>query len=280
MCVRSWLGPPELHIISAVLVLLAGCSHSTDPFVEGVPPDVVAFVRAEVSKPREIRSVYDDPSQDLLFFSVGHGEPQDCPSGCFYLGGWGLKYRGRIGWTELQGGPAGATFWDFREDDAGLYAESLWDGLRGQYVDFHFRRRMVCDLDTPPAVLLRLAERLIRDGSPQIARVLLSAAQRRDIRRIAEVIAALDPAQPGYAYERDFARSALNNWPGAPVPAGCPILLNTARGLPELTYPSAPLRDDCDAVEHERQCEAHLYGLRSLSPANFASREYRVLDAP
>jgi len=220
---RSWIAAPAGYLVPVALVLLHGCIPTTDPLVEGVPPDVVAFVRAEISKPREIRSLYDDPNQQVLFFSVGHGEPQDCPSGCFYLGGWGVRYRDRIGWIELQAGPPGATFFDFRSDDFALFSESLWDSLRGQYVDFHFRRRMACDRDTPPTILVRLAERLSSDGSPPIARALLSVAQQRDIRRVAEVIAALDLTLPGYAYVRELARNALNNWPGVQDLGGaCP----------------------------------------------------------
>ncbi|HXN76554.1 MAG TPA: hypothetical protein VN876_07955, partial [Gemmatimonadaceae bacterium] len=49
-------------------------------------------------KLRDSVGLYRDASHGLLIFSASYGEPQDCPSGCFYSGALGISYRGRAGW--------------------------------------------------------------------------------------------------------------------------------------------------------------------------------------
>ena len=196
-----------------VSIAVLGCGV-TDPVFRNVPPDIVAFVRDQVPKPREITAVVSDTASDVFVFTATYGEPQDCPSGCFYLGGVGLRHRSQIGWIILDHAPSTATFYDVRRDDSILFSETLWDALPSERIRFHFSMILACDSDTPPDVLIKLAMRLSRERLPFLARLLLDAAQQRGVKEVAEIIAQLEPGVPSFDYERELARLALENWPG------------------------------------------------------------------
>ncbi|HWL39102.1 MAG TPA: hypothetical protein VNO75_02605 [Gemmatimonadaceae bacterium] len=158
------------------------------------------------------------PSEGLVIFSAAYGEPQDCPSGCFYLAGWGLQYAGRIGWIELHRSSdvefVPGDNYDVRATDEYLFSDALWDRLRNEYLWGGVRIMLACDGDTPADALERLARRLPGEGWPFLADLLLDVAQRRDLRSVAEIIATLGPSQYDFSYSRARAQSALASWPG------------------------------------------------------------------
>lgn len=204
---------------SALAVVAGGCTSVADPVQGGgnVPPDIHAFVVAELPRPREITIEYRDDVSALLIFSASYGEPQDCPSGCFYAGGSGLSYRGQIGWIRRDGLPPTVTFYGVKSDDAALFSGQLWDRLQSHYISGPFRIMLACDGDTPAAALVRLAERLPQEGWPFFASLLLNEAQRRDVRPVAEVIARLSSSEWNFSAPRERAALVLNNWPGLPL---------------------------------------------------------------
>lgn len=82
--------------VLSLTVATTGCSDPSGP----LPDDVQAFVRAEgLPKVRTIREVF--ALDTVRMYRISYGEPQDCPSGCFYLGGTLLKVGSRIGWIGL-----------------------------------------------------------------------------------------------------------------------------------------------------------------------------------
>ena len=205
-----------LRLIS--LSLVAACAGVTDPAVRDVPPDVVQFAASRLPKLRSVQSVVSVPSEGFLIFFAAYGEPQDCPSGCFYLGGWGLQYAGQIGWIELQRSNGmervPGDYYDVRSTDEYLFSDVLWDRIETEYVTVMFRIMLACDTDTPADALGRLARRLPAEGWPLFGSLLVDVAQRRDLRAVAEIVANLGQSQYDFSYSRTKAQSALASWPG------------------------------------------------------------------
>jgi hypothetical protein len=201
-----------------LLTLVAACGRLTDPVVRGGPPDVVEFATSRLPNLRSVDAVVTIPSEGFLIFSAAYGEPQDCQAGCFYLGGWGLQYAGRIGWIELQRSTGlervPGDYYDVRVTDDYLFSDALWDRLRTENVWVMFRIMLACDGDTPANALERLADRLPAEGWPLLADLLVDVAQRRDLRAVAEIVAKLGQSQYDFSYSRAKAQSALASWPG------------------------------------------------------------------
>lgn len=213
-----------LQIVS--LSLVAACGGVTDPAIRGVPPEVADFAMSRLPKVRSVEALVSSPSEGFLIFSAAYGEAQDCPSGCFYLAGWGLQYAGRIGWIELQRSSdvqfVPGDNYDVRATDEYLFSDSLWNRLRNEYLWGNFRIMLACDGDTPAAALERLARRLSEEGWPFLATLLVDIAQRRDLRSVAEIIANLGPSEYNFSFSRAKAQSALASWPGQIGSPVCP----------------------------------------------------------
>jgi len=97
----------------------------------------------------------------------------------------------------------------------------LWDRIGQEWVGAEFRIMISCDADTPPDALERLAVRLPAEGWPFLADLLVDEAQRRDDRRIAEIVSGLGPSTYNYSYSHAHAASALANWPSPPTGGYC-----------------------------------------------------------
>ena len=209
--------PSWLHRIGTFLTvaIVAGCSSATSPTIDVVPPSVAAFILDELPKVRQINLDLNDDATGILIFSASYGEPQDCPAGCFYAKAWGLAYRGQIGWITAPGPTA--TVYDVKPDDSALFEDRLWNALSAHHIFGRFRMMLACDADTPAATLVRLAERLPKDGWPFFASLLLNEAQRRDVRPVAEVVARLSSSEWDFTAARERAASLLTNWPGVPL---------------------------------------------------------------
>lgn len=210
----SWLHRVGASVIVATV---AGCSSATNPTIDDVPPDVVAFVMGELPKPRQIMVDLRDDVNGLLIFRASYGEPQDCPAGCFYSAAWGLAYRGQIGWIGVASPTGTASLYDVKPQDSELFEDRLWDALKSNYIFGAFRMMLACDADTPAATLVRLAERLPQDGWPFFASLLLNEAQRRDVRPVAEVIARISSSEWDFTAPRERAAIVLTDWPGVPL---------------------------------------------------------------
>ena len=208
------------------LVVAVACHEVNAPLPLPVPDDVAQFL-ASLPKLRSASAVVSVPDEAFLLFSATYGEPQDCPSGCFFAQVWGIKYAGQLGWIRGTGpaepNPSAKRLYDVRSTDTYLFNESLWNRLADEWIGAEFRLMLACDLDTPSDALERLAVRLPTEGWPFLADVLVDIAQRRDVRSVAEIVATLGPSSFNYSGSRAHAKAALSNWPGQPSAGYCPL---------------------------------------------------------
>src|SRR3954468_4637980 len=207
-----------LRVLS-VAVVAAGCRQTVAPDLRSLPGDVSELV-SQLPKLRTASTVFEFPEHGFLLFTASYGEPQDCPSGCFYSTAWGIKYAGRIGW--IYGAPTMSSFYDVRTSDSFLFDETLWDRMEKEWVGAEFRIVLASDSDTPITALERLATRLPEDGWPFLADLLVDVAQRRDARHVAEIISTLGSSTYNYSYSREHAANALATWPSQPTGRYCP----------------------------------------------------------
>lgn len=206
------------------LVVAVACHEVNGPGSQAIPDDVAQFV-APLPKLRSASTVFSVPDQGFLLFTATYGDPQDCPAGCFYAQGWGIKYAGQIGWihesTANGVDPAVAKYFDVRSTDRYLFDESLWNRLAKEWIGAEFRIMISCDSDTPSEALERLAVRLPAEGWPFLADLLVDVAQQRNIRHVAEIISTLGPSSFNFAGSRAHATAALSNWPSQPTGGYC-----------------------------------------------------------
>jgi len=207
------------------LIAAVACAEANAPVSTAIPDDVAQFV-APLPKLRSVSTVFSVPDQGFLLFTASYGDAQDCPAGCFYAQSWGIKYAGQIGWVGVQranaADPLSGKYYDVRSTDQFLFDESLWNRLAKEWIEADFRIMISCDFDTPADALDRLALRLPADGWPFLADLLVDVAQRRDIRRVAEIISTLGPSSYDFSHSRAHAAAALANWPSQPAAGYCP----------------------------------------------------------
>jgi len=68
-----------------------------------VDSDIQNFVdSSNFPQVQKVNILLSNPKENLKFFQVSFGKPQDCPSGCFYSSALGLKYNGKIGWISIE----------------------------------------------------------------------------------------------------------------------------------------------------------------------------------
>lgn len=110
-------------------------STATEPNAQ---VEIEAFVEtAQLPSAQPTKIIYTVPDQDLVFFTVAYGEPQDCLAGCFYSQGYGLQYQERIGWMSFDHFDqavsdetiAALPTFDIRSSDLVLYDASVLSGL-------------------------------------------------------------------------------------------------------------------------------------------------------
>lgn len=206
------------------LVAAVGCQEANAPMPQPISDDVGKFL-STLPNLRSTSTVFSEPDQGFLLFTATYGEPQDCPSGCFYAQAWGIKYAGQIGWIyEARANgvdPSTAKYFDVRSTDGYLFDESLWNRLASEWIGAEFRIMIACDADTPPEALNRLALRLPVEGWPFLADLLVDVAQTRDARHVAEIISTLGPSTYDFSRSRAHAVAALANWPSQPSGGYC-----------------------------------------------------------
>ena len=85
--------------VLAILVL-AGCDLWGGSEIDD---DIASFVAEEhLPETQQPTIVFRDSIRKVKAFQVKFGPPCDCPSGCVYSTAYGLKFRGRIGWMDLE----------------------------------------------------------------------------------------------------------------------------------------------------------------------------------
>jgi hypothetical protein len=210
----------------AVVLLLTACDN---PLV-ALPDDVESFVRAEkVGQLRHGRRVAILPADDVHVYTVKYGEPQDCPSGCFYLRGVVLKHGGRIGWLHLDAvelvydpqrqaarpRPGVRTYFPLLAGDDALFSAGVLDALRSAdgHVYAEYLQFLLLEDGAPEHGLYRLSERLPQDGWPGLVWLFLTHPAVTCSERILQRIAELHSEQRDYSRERAAARELLDTFP-------------------------------------------------------------------
>ena len=152
------------------LAAIAACGENGSPTgpVRHVPTAPVREFVADAGLPGLQYAAQILRTPDLEFFCAVYGEPQDCPAGCAYSRGYGVRVGNRIGWMELmdQDGIYGSLaddFFDVTAADHALFERRVWDELEG--ADAVAARRALMpmlakDPDTDRDALLGIAEQL------------------------------------------------------------------------------------------------------------------------
>lgn len=199
-----------------VMVLAsAGCKDNPASSPPTVPFAIRAFVASEqLPLLRNITIDVGVSERDLILFSAEYGEPQDCPSGCFYSLGFGIAHRGSIGWTGFansRGEPAAPTLYDVQSGDAALFEAGVWRRIEEEQT-WQFWRIwlpfLASEPDTAEEALLRIATRLQGIGDPSLANRLLENPRIGQYPDVLQVLACLPDA---YAIPRQQARDILGS---------------------------------------------------------------------
>ena len=171
-------------------------------------------------KLRDSVGLYHDRSQGLLIFRTSFGEPQDCPSGCFYSSALGVSYRGRAGWLTVDTygdttprALAAARMFEATDDDAYLF--SLFLGPtepRFGASDWFIRASLLSNLlhspVVPRALLQRRIDSLFGQLNQQMANLLLALPT---VRRDAGLLTSLSFLPNGGPPYEEVRASALRS---------------------------------------------------------------------
>jgi len=101
-------------------------------------------------------------AQNLKVFKVSYGEPQDCPSGCFYSNATGIKYGNKIGWISINDydhiNVSKLIMYDFDASDTYLYTDEFSQLLKSKddWAYHRFLQELSKDKDVPKNVLLKI----------------------------------------------------------------------------------------------------------------------------
>jgi hypothetical protein len=205
--------------------LLAGC----DIFGGGteLDEDIVSFVEAEnLPHAKTPKISFDDSDSEVKAFQVEFGPGCDCPSGCFYSKGYGLKFRDRIGWLEVREAfcldesvRGQANFFDIRPGDSTLFDQDLRDRFKektaGDDYEYSviyklFLQRLARDRDVPSATLNALIDLLFEERFSNVAEALIQNPTVRSNESLLERLSNL-PDWAGYRPVKEEARELLNH---------------------------------------------------------------------
>ena len=207
----------KLITVSLGVLAISSCGLF-GPSGNGVPDSIDNFV-SEYSFPKQQNTQlsFSDENSNVYIFYVLYGDGMDCPSGCIYSRMIGLKVDDHIGW--LWGeyyalfDSSEYDYFDVNKGDSAMFDQGLWDDLyEDDYWIFHnqFLPTVARDIDTPPAVLLSVSERLYVQRVIGVADILMSNPIARADSLVLKSIACL-PDVHGNTYDdaREIARALL-----------------------------------------------------------------------
>jgi hypothetical protein len=196
----------------AILALSAGCGGGGGGGSE--PGTVAEFLRAQ-SLPMMQAPQVTNVGDDAELFSVAFGEAEDCPSGCVYSGGIGLRRGGKVGWLRFDDlrkvDDSGTPLYDLDDSDAALFApgfreslRALRDEPRGPFGGHYeaFLDLLARDSETPGDILAGLVDGL-SEANYLRARLLVNNPAVRADRGLLVRLANL-PVQPPVHDGRDL----------------------------------------------------------------------------
>ncbi len=213
-------------IILAILgiILISGCGQETNtpeqPPTSPTSSPIETFVNSfDFPKMQGVNILIDIPEENIKVFQISYGEPQDCPSGCFFSRATGIKNNNKIAWISINNyddfDVSNLQMYDFDSSDSYLFTDEFFNKLKSRdswVYQYAFLPLLAKDPDTPNETLLKIAEALSSDIQPLLANSLLENPSVQQNKEILTIIANL-PVFSGDAYEevRSKAQDLLNN---------------------------------------------------------------------
>ncbi|RLE42979.1 hypothetical protein DRJ48_02135, partial [Candidatus Woesearchaeota archaeon] len=181
---------------------------------------IETFVNSfDFPKMQGVNILIDIPEENIKVFQISYGEPQDCPSGCFFSRATGIKNNNKIAWISINNyddfDVSNLQMYDFDSSDSYLFTDEFFNKLKSRdswVYQYAFLPLLAKDPDTPNETLLKIAEALSSDIQPLLANSLLENPSVQQNKEILTIIANL-PVFSGDAYEevRSKAQDLLNN---------------------------------------------------------------------
>jgi hypothetical protein len=205
-----------VFIITCLLFFHSCDDNSTGPETDKV---IIDFIESQMlPKPQHYKISFFNSQENVSVFKLNFGEPFDCPSGCAYSVGMGLKYKNKIGWLYLNGlsetDLIQKDFYDIDSTEMYLFSESFWNEL-DKADQWNYRYALlpilVKDVNTPLNVLNRIAQGLYSFIDSYLGELLLLNIKVINDRTILTLLANL-PVFQGDAYSsvREKAQQLLN----------------------------------------------------------------------
>lgn len=207
-----------LSFIISCLLFFQSCSdNSVGPGTDRV---IIEFIESQnLPLPQPYQNSFFNRKENVTVFKIKFGEPFDCPSGCTYSVGFGLRHKNKIGWLYLNGLSeteiSQMIFYDINSTEIYLFSETFWDDLNqaDEWI-YHYALlpTIVKDVNTPLNVLNRIAQDLYSFIYPYLGELLLSNSKVITDKTILTLLANL-PVFQGDAYfnVREKAKELLNN---------------------------------------------------------------------
>lgn len=183
------------------------------------------FVKAQgLPLPGGIRTFIRNSPEGVVVFEAEYGDPQDCPSGCFYSKARGIRRGSKIGWVWFEDyigyDYSHAPFYNLDSTDTYLFSEALFTLLKQNAHTFYhygFLQWMTADPDTPIETQLRIVDALVYDMTqPSVANMMIANPTVRSNCDVLKALSRLPATQTdSYFYARTQAQELL-------VALGCP----------------------------------------------------------
>jgi len=206
--------------------LIAGCDLFSGTSNADVGEDVKTFIQSEnLPDPQTPKLKFED--SEVQAFLVEFGPGCDCPSGCFYSAGWGLKLEDRIGWMRVDEAfclqdslQNEVTLFDVQSRDSTLFStdfqerfkEAVEDEAPDGYGPIYevFLQMLARDEDTPVYTLRSLTDLLFDQYLPKQAQALIENPTVRSNEFLLERLAEL-PDDSGYRPVKEEAEALLDD---------------------------------------------------------------------
>jgi hypothetical protein len=216
--------PIALVVAVFVFSLLTGCDIWNGG--SDIDEDIQSFVEVENLPEAQTPEIsFADSESEVKAFRVEFGPGCDCPSGCLYSKGYGLKFQDRIGWMEVKeffcledSVRSEANFFEVRPGDSTLFDSDLRLRFRTsaaeeseKYAPVYeaFLQMIAQDGDTPTNTLSALGDLLYEERLSDVGEALIENPVVRSSQALLEKLANL-PDRRGYRSVKEKAQELLD----------------------------------------------------------------------
>jgi hypothetical protein len=205
---RSWMSVLNGFAV-ALCVAFLGCGGDS-PFDVDVSDGVDSLAAiAPFPKKQVPLEASLAVGRDITLFTLMYGEPQDCPSGCFYSTAYGLRNGAKIAWLAVDDMDEvnldDLELYEFDARDSILFTDAGFraiDALDSYFYHSHFLTRLAASTTVGTGPLVSVAQTLPGWISPYLADVLIANPVVRTSREVLVVLADL----PVYNYDDSYGR--------------------------------------------------------------------------